>query len=413
MELLSYINESIMYQRTLTKVIQKVDQHFPVLLITGPRQVGKTTLLKMCADVSRQYVTLDDLDIRFLAQNDPGLFIQTYKAPLIIDEIQYAPQLLSYIKIIVDQERKNGMFWLTGSQKFYLMKGITESLAGRVAILDLLGLSQAEIENKQSIPFLPTLDWISKAKQQSSLSTLTYIYNKIWLGSFPRVNQDGMRDIFYKSYIQTYIQRDIKDILSILNETSFYKFLTAIAARTGQLLNYADLARDVAIDNKTAKAWLSVLQTSGLVYLLYPYHNNITKRLIKAPKLYFLDTGLCSYLTKWTTAASLEAGSMSGAILETYLFSEILKSYLHNGLEPNFYYYRDADQKEIDLLIEADDILYPVEFKKTATPSNTASKNFNLLHKLGKQVGHGGVVCLVEKDIPLSDTVVAIPVGYL
>ena len=263
-----------MYQRTLSTVIKEVDKLFPVLLITGPRQVGKTTLLEMCAGSSRQYVTLDDLDIRSLAQNDPGLFIQTYKTPLIIDEIQYAPQLFSYIKIIVDKEKKNGMFWLTGSQKFYLMKGVTESLAGRVAILDLLGLSQAEIEGKKSTPFLPTAEWIAAAKKQSSQSKqLLDIYNTIWLGSFPRVNAGITRDIFYKSYIQTYIQRDIRDILNIVHEASFYKFLTAIAARTGQLLNYADLARDVAIDNKTAKVWLSVLRTSGLIYLLYPYHN--------------------------------------------------------------------------------------------------------------------------------------------
>ena len=407
-----------MYQRTLASIIKEVNDNFPVLLVTGPRQVGKTTLLEMCAEGNRNYVTLDNLEARTLAQNDPGLFVQTHKPPLIIDEVQYAPNLFSYIKIIVDREKTNGLFWLTGSQKFHLMKGITESLAGRVAIIDLLGLSQAEIDERwESLaPFLPSPGWIDNAKRTiENPKTLTETYKRIWQGTFPRVVEatDSVRNLFYQSYIQTYIRRDVKDILSISDETLFYSFLGAVAARTGQLLNYADLARDTAIDNKTAKSWLSVLETSGLVYLLKPYHRNVTKRLVKSPKLYFLDTGLCTYLTKWPTPDSLEAGAMSGAILETYLFSEILKSYYHNGVEPYFYYYRDLDQKEVDLVIETGDSLYPVEFKKTATPSSTASKHFHLLEKLGKKVGHGAVFCFVEQDVVLSENVTAIPVGYL
>lgn len=407
-----------MYTRTLAKSIKRLSQHFPVLLLSGPRQVGKTTLLEMCTDNTRRYVTLDDLDARQMAKRDPGLFIQTYPPPLIIDEVQYAPELFSYIKITVDREKKNGLYWLTGSQKFHLMKGITESLAGRVAILDLLGLSQAELEGRgdQSKPFIPSAEWIQNASTVGKKTiTVSDTYQRIWLGSFPRVfeNAVGDRDIFYRSYIQTYLQRDVKDILKISDETTFHTFLTAIAARTGQLLNYADLARDISVDNKTIKAWLSVLETSGLIYLLHPYHNNLSKRLVKTPKLYFLDTGLCTYLTKWPNAASLEASAMSGAILETYLFAEILKSYWHNGVEPYFYYYRDMDQKEIDLLIESGDTLYPVEFKKTATPSKTASKHFHLLEKLGKKTGQGAVLCFVQKEIPISQEVIAIPIGYL
>lgn len=407
-----------MYQRTLANTIKRVSNSFPVLLLTGPRQVGKTTLFEICADKNRNYVTLDDLDARSMAQHDPGLFIQTYKAPIIIDEIQYAPELLSYIKMVVDKEKKNGLFWLIGSQKFHLMKGITESLAGRVAVLDLLGLSQSELDHRGdvSMPFTPTENWIENAKLHvKKPALLEDIYTKIWLGAFPRVHENDIadRDIFYRSYIQTYIQRDVKDILNISDETSFYKFLTAVAARTGQLLNYADLARDLEIDNKTVKSWISVLEISGLVFLLQPYFSNRSKRIVKAPKLYFLDTGLCSYLTKWPNAASLQAGAMSGAILETYLFSEIIKSYWHCGLEAYVHYYRDTDQKEVDLLIESGDTLYPIEFKKTATPSKTVSKHFHVLEKLGKKVGHGAVICFVEKDIPLSRDVIAIPVGYL
>lgn len=400
-----------MYQRTMEKVLKQVSKSFPVVLITGPRQVGKTTLLEMCAAENMKYVSLDDLDVRSLAQNDPGLFTQTYTPPLIIDEIQYAPQLFSYIKIAVDREKKNGMFWLTGSQKFHLMKGITESLAGRVAVLDLLGLSNAEINNtaESSKPFLPD----GRIEQANGIS-LTDAYRKIWFGSFPRViDNPDVRDIFYRSYIQTYIQRDVKDILNITDEITFHKFLGAIAARTGQLLNYADVARDVAIDNKTVKAWLSVLEASGLVYLLYPYHTNVTKRIIKTPKIYFLDTGLCSYLTKWTTPEALEAGAMSGAIFETYAVAEILKSYWHNGQEANLYFYRDTDQKEVDLLIESNNTLYPIEIKKTATPSKTAVRSFDVLDKLNKQIGHGAVICLTEKNIPISGNVTAISVANI
>jgi predicted AAA+ superfamily ATPase len=410
-----------MYQRTLQQTIHTISESFPVLMLTGPRQVGKTTLLEMCSEGERTYVTLDDLDARSLAQRDPALFLQTWAAPLSIDEIQYAPQLFSAIKIIVDRDKRNGLFWLTGSQKFHLMRGITESLAGRVAIVDLLGLSQAELDGRAaaSRPFMPTTEWIAHARQMvqelARPKRLKEIYRQIWLGSYPRLIEQGAkaRDLFYRSYIQTYIQRDVQDVLKVSDQMAFNRFLGAVAARTGQLLNYASLARDVEVDNKTAKSWLSILETSGLVYLLQPYHRNLTKRLVKTPKLYFLDTGLAAYLTKWPDAASLEAGSMSGALLETWLFSEILKSYWHNGQEANFFFYRDTDQREVDLLIEAGDTLYPVEFKKTASPSQNAARQFTVLEKLGKAVGPGAVICFVERDIPLSPRVTAIPAHYL
>ncbi len=406
-----------MYQRTMAPIIQQVNDRFSVLLVTGPRQVGKTTLLEMCSDSDRNYVTLDDLDARTLAQNDPGLFVQTYPPPLFIDEVQYAPALFSYIKLAVDKEKKKGMYWLTGSQKFHLMNGITESLAGRVAVLDLLGLSLAELDQRggDSKPFLPDSEWLQRDNHTAVKSmSLMDIYKQIWTGSFPAANAYSETwDIFYRSYIQTYIQRDVKDVLNITDEISFHKFLGAVAARTGQLLNYTDLGRDVDIDSKTAKAWLSVLEASGLVYLLRPYHNNLTKRVVKTPKLYFLDTGLCCYLTKWTEFKALEAGAMSGAILETFLVGEILKSYWHNGKTANIYYYRDLDQQEVDLIIESGDTLYPVEFKKTGTPSRTASKDFHVLKKLGKNIGSGVVLSFVAKPVPLSQEVTAIPISHL
>ncbi|GAB1394874.1 ATP-binding protein [Rhodocyclaceae bacterium] len=410
-----------MYSRTLASALQTISARFPVLMLTGPRQVGKTTLLEMCAkDAPRNYVTLDDLDARALAQSDPALFLQTWPAPVTIDEIQYAPQLFSAIKLQVDREKINGRFWLTGSQKFQLMRGITETLAGRVAIVDLLGLSQAELEGRAetSIPFVPTADWIAHARQYArplSNLGLQAVFERIWLGAYPALNAQGAesRNLFYRSYIQTYIQRDVQDVLKVSDQTAFNRFLTAVAARTGQLLNYAGLARDVDIDNKTAKAWLSVLETSGLVYLLPPYHSNMSKRLVKAPKLYFLDTGLAAYLTRWPDAAALEAGAMSVALLETWVVSEILKSYWHRGLEAPLYFYRDADQQEVDLIVDSATALYPVEIKKTASPSHNAKKHFTVLDKLGKTVGPGAVLCFVERDIPLSRAVTAVPLGYL
>lgn len=412
-----------MYARTLSTTIHVVSDSFPVLMLTGPRQVGKTTLLELCAKDStqpqRRYVTLDDMNARALAQSDPALFLQTWQPPLIIDEVQYAPELFSAIKIIVDRDKRNGLFWLTGSQKFHLMHDLTESLAGRVAIVDLLGLSQAELDARaaSSQPFVPTLQWLAAARATAANQpkSLMGIFQQIWLGSYPRLNTQGVkaRDLFYRSYIQTYIQRDVQDVLKISDQMAFNRFLAAVAARTGQLLNYASLARDVDVDNKTAKAWLSVLETSGLVFLLQPYHNNLSKRLVKTPKLYFLDTGLAAYLSKWPSAASLEAGSMSGAMLETWVVSEIIKSYWHNGQEANLYFYRDTDQQEVDLIIESGDTLYPIEIKKTASPSHHAKRQFGVLDKLGKNRGHGAVICFVEHDIPLSASVTAIPAGYL
>lgn len=408
----------MIFSRSLAPIIKNINDTFPVLLITGPRQVGKTTLLKLCADQKRNYVTLDDHHERKLAQTDPTLFLQTHKTPLIIDEVQYAPELFSSIKMAVDTSKQMGQFWLTGSQKFHLMKGVTESLAGRVAILDMLGLSQAEIDSRanSTLPFLPTQEWISNAKTHTKTTTdLMAIFEKIWRGSFPRLseNTDISWDVFYNSYVQTYVQRDVRDILNITNELSFMSFLKAAAARTGQILNLSNIARDVEIDHKTAKAWLSVLEASGLIYLLYPYRNNVTKRLIKAPKLYFLDTGLCSFLTQWNSPASLEAGAMSGAILETYVLSEIIKSYWNQGKREQLYYYRDTDQKEIDLVIEDGGQFYPVEIKKTASPSLSATKSFSELDKLNIKVGQGAVICFRPTDIPLSREVTAIPIGYL
>jgi predicted AAA+ superfamily ATPase len=416
MELYSIISGIIMIKRTLHDTIIKTSQTFPALMLTGPRQVGKTTLLEMCAEEGRSYVSLDDYDARYLAKTDPALFLEIHPFPLIIDEIQYAPQLFSQLKIMIDRHKKNGMYWLTGSQKFSLMTQVSDSLAGRIGILELNGLSQSEIEDKSqhSKPFIPTLDLIKKTLL-NDVKTTDGLYHRIWIGSFPRLYSTDTpdRDLFYKSYIQTYIQRDVKDLLSISDDSIFYRFISLLAARTAQILNLTDLARDTGIDTKTAKSWLSILETSGLVYILRPYHNNLSKRLVKTPKLYFLDTGLCSYLTRWPTPESLENGIMSGAMLETYLISEILKSYWYNGKEAFIYYYRDIEQREIDLIIDEGGKLFPIEFKRSATPSLTNIKNFAALNQLGTEIGLGAIVCLTQKPIPLSREIIALSVAQI
>jgi predicted AAA+ superfamily ATPase len=404
-------------ERALTNQVTENSRHFPVVLINGPRQVGKTTLLKNMAAPDRTYVTLDDPTILELAVHDPHLFMQKFPAPVFIDEIQYAPNLLPYIKMAVDGQRIPGSFWLTGSQQFHLMKNVSESLAGRVAILTLLGISRQEILGKDghSIPFLPTPQNLDHLAKNRPILELKELFRLIWQGSFPQIITDTTinHHVFYSSYIQTYLQRDVKSMEHIGDDLSFFRFLRAIAARTGQLLNLAETSRDADITPILAKKWLSVLQNSGLVYLLEPYYNNVTKRMIKSPKVYFLDTGLAAYLTEWSSPENLEAGAMSGAFLETWIIGEILKSWLNNGKRPPLYYYRDKDQKEIDLLIIQDHTIYPLECKKTAKPDKQIFKPFTLLEQFKLTIGSGGVICLYPTLLPLTETFYSIPISVL
>jgi predicted AAA+ superfamily ATPase len=398
--------------RTLEQPILNAAKRFPVLLITGARQVGKTTLLRHLGGKERAYVTLDDPLVLNLARQDPALFMQRFPPPILIDEIQYAPGLLPYIKMAVDNDRKPGQFWLTGSQQFQIMKNVSESLAGRVGIMQLFGLSRRECldQGKNRKPFLPSVELFQNYKGNDF--TLQELYMVIWRGSFPALALDtGMdRAVFLSSYVQTYLQRDVRDLAQVGDEMAFLRFLRAAAARTGKLLNMAEMARDADVAPNTAKKWLSILQASGLVYLLEPYFSNVTKRMVKSPKLYFLDTGLAAYLTEWSSPETLEAGAMSGAILETWILGELLKSWQHNGLRAPFYYYRDTDQKEIDLLIMQDGMLYPLEFKKTASPDRNAARHFSVLERLGMPIGVAAVICLAKQLLPLSEMVWSVPV---
>ena len=397
--------------RTLSSVINTTNESFCVLLLNGQRQVGKSTLLKnLCKDTNRKMVTLDDVQFRELAQKDPALFLQRFEPPVLIDEVQYAPQLFPYIKMYVDKHKdEKGAFWLTGSQKYKMMEGVQESLAGRVAILDLFGFSFAEKEGITEIePFIPSF----KVKTVERKYTLNTVFRKIWEGSLPElfVNEKINRELYYSSYIQTYIERDVKDFYNVAKPVQFFNFLQTIAAQTGNLINYSKIANDIGVDVKTIQTWTGILERSGLVYLLYPYYANISKRIIKTPKIYFLDTGLCCYLTKWTSPETLLYGAMSGNILETYVVGEILKSYYHNGKEPALYFYRDNHKNEIDLIIEQDNTLFPIEIKQTANPQFSDYKAFKLLELFDKNAGLGAVVCFASERIPLSREVVSIPV---
>jgi len=393
-------------------VIERAAKGFRVILLTGQRQVGKSTMLQdMAKGTQRKYVSLDDMSNRALAQNDPELFLLQNPPPVIIDEVQYAPSLFTYIKIYADENKEHkGAFWLTGSQKYKLMQGVQESLAGRIGVFDMLGLSYREKIKKpfSGKPFLPSMDKSDDGKK----ITPQELYKQIWLGSLPELVVDKKmdRDWFYSSYVRSYIERDVRDFYNVEKPTQFFEFLSVVAAQTGQLLNYTSIARDVRIDVKTAQTWMGVLERSGLVYLLRPYSPNITNRIIKTPKMYFLDTGLCSYLTRWPTPDTLMAGSMSGAILETYVIGEILKSYYHNGREPAMYLYRDANQNEVDIVLEEAGALYPIEVKKTANPDLGDCKSFKELGKLKKEIGLGAVLCLKPERIPLSREVILIPI---
>ncbi|MEZ4865439.1 MAG: ATP-binding protein [Caldilineaceae bacterium] len=404
-------------ERTLETFIKRGADQFPIILVTGARQVGKTTVLKHLSENARSYVTLDDPLLLNLAKSEPALFLQRFAPPVLIDEIQYAPELLPYIKMIVDERQEAGLFWLTGSQQFHLMQGVSESLAGRVAIINLLGLSRRELigQGRSDAPFLPAPDIVQTREAVGKPLLLPELYQIIWRGAFPAValNPQIDRDLFYSSYVQTYLQRDVRDLARIGDEMAFLRFLRACAARTGQLLNLAELARDADIAPNTAKSWLSILQTSNLLYLLEPYYTHLTSRLVKAPKLYFLDTGLATYLTEWATPETLEAGAFSGPIFESWVVAELLKSYWHNGRRAPFYFYRDRDQREIDLLIVQDGKAYPLEIKKTAAPDMRDVRHFKILEQVGLQTGAGGVICLVAQPLPITATIQSIPAWLL
>lgn len=402
--------------RYLEDVIKSVNKNFKVLYLGGPRQVGKTTLLKHLAEKSKMnYVTFDDLRLRKIANDDPELFLETYKAPLLIDEVQYAPKLFSYIKIKVDSSDQAGRYWLTGSQQFSVLRNVQESLAGRVGILNLLGFSMAEenLIKKQKEPF-GLVDFGNRKFSKEDFS-VQQLFSTIHRGSFPALvnNKNQNLEFFYNSYLQTYLDRDLRDIFGVQKLSEFHVFLQLCAARTGQILNISELARDAGVSVHAAKEWIQILEGTAQIYLLRPYYKNISKRLIKAPKLYFLDTGLAAFLTKWQSPETLFNGAMAGPIFETFVISEIVKSYLFRGKQPPIYYFRDKEGREIDLLIEKEDKLIPIEIKKAISIRDDDVKHIRYFQKNVENSFNGAVICL-DHGIGLFDrNIKIVPAGII
>ena len=415
--------------RTIENKLEEMYDNFPSILITGSRQSGKSTVLQYISTTKSQTineVSLDDLNERTLAIDDPETFLRTHGVPLIIDEFQYAPNLLSYIKLAIDEARKNEMFgdgkkvgtldYLTVSQVFETMDNITESLAGRVGIIDLYPLSTREISNSIEEIFIPNIDIIRK-KEPLKYEYMGNIFERIFRGSYPELykNKDINLEAFYSSYLRTYIERDVRKIVNIQEEPKFMKFISSLAARTGQEFNATDIAKDIGIDSETVKKWTGILSNTYIIFLLQPHMNNNVGRIIKRPKIYFMDTGLACYLTGYVSSETLQRSNYSGQIFETYIISEIVKSYTNNQRDPkkHLYYYRDNNGKEIDLLILYEDNIYPVEIKKNSNPDKDAIKNFNIVKKFEMNSPNGAVICLTKNIHPIDDKNYMIPIEYI
>lgn len=404
--------------RHLENKILEAANNYPVIMVCGQRQVGKSTMLNHIKEDSRRYVTLDDRNARRLAETDPELFFETYGYPILIDEFQRVPEILLEIKKIVDQkalacEDNNGLFWLTSSQQFVMMKNVSESLAGRVAIFNLSGLSSAEIEGRKEKLFSPDLEDIKESVKEMQKKNIHEIYQRIFQGGMPKLATTEVdREQYYSDYINTYLERDILELSQVGKLNEFYDFLVGMAARTGQELVYSDIANSIGVSAPTIKEWVSILERSGVIFILRPYYTNITKRLVKTPKVYFMDTGLAAYLCRWPNADVLEASAMDGAFFETYVVTEIIKSFYNAGKKPDLYYYRDIDKKEVDLVIIKGNRLYPIEVKKSKNPSDP-TKNFDVLRKFDFEVMPGLVICMSEELIPYNRNVWLAPASAI
>ena len=402
----------------MEQYIAELIKTWPAILLTGPRQSGKTTMLKSLAEkekIGREYVSLDDLTMREMAKNDPKLFLQLHKPPVLIDEVQYAPELFTYIKIHIDEHHNPGDFLLTGSQIFRLMHGVQESLAGRVAVLHMSPLSQRELISAQPRPFSTCFEALVEDSKNISPLTTPEIFERIWNGCMPGLAGGAYtdRNIFYSSYLSTYIERDVRELSGTIDALKFSRFITAVAARAAQMVNYQAIADDAEVDKATAKKWLEILETLGIIFLLHPFSNNVLKRTIKSPKLYFYDTGFVCYLTRWSSPEVAESGAMSGALLENFAVSEIMKSYQNVGETPYMHYYRDRDAREIDVILEGDGKLCPLEIKKTTTPDKRITRAFKLIDKSPLELGTSAVLCMTDKLSAFDSKNLIVPIWLI
>lgn len=400
-------------KRELERKFLMMDTHFKVILVTGARQVGKTTMLRHLAEgTDRTYVSLDNRMARQLAKSDPVLFFQTYRPPILIDEIQKAPELFEQIKIMCDESDEKGQFWITGSQQYNMMMHVRETLAGRIGILHLYGLSQRE---KQGVLIEDELDLslqgLLRRQKLFRKNNIVDTYEHIWTGGMPDildVNQE-IRDEYFNSYVETYLMRDATEAGGVSDTIRFSKFLNACAALVSQQVNYATLAQASDISEPTAKVWLNVLEGLGIIYLLKPYENNALKRLVKMPKLYFCDTALCAYLSMWLSPETLMHGAASGCYYENYVVMELVKNYAYSKIKANLSYYRDSNAKEIDVFIEGNDTIHPIEIKKSANPDIRETKKYLFLDKASLKRGNGGIVCMCEEVVPIDQDNCFIP----
>ncbi|MEG9475128.1 ATP-binding protein [Mannheimia indoligenes] len=403
-----------MISRQMQSLVTRLVKQFPAILVTGARQVGKSTLLQYIGQ-DYQYITFDDPMLLQQAKDESRLFFLNHQGKLILDEVQYVPEIFSLLKLEIDRKQHNGLFLLSGSQAFELMQNVSETLAGRIAILKLQGLSLREILGVSfNQPFVPNNDYLFAREEE--LKSPENVWQLIHKGDMPRLYaQETDWEIYYRSYVATYIERDVRQLTNIASTTDFTRFMVSIASRSGELLNYSNIAQEVGVSNETIKRWVAILQTSGIIYLLQPYHNNHLKRAIKTPKVYFLDTGLMAYLTKWLTPETISSGAKSGQFFETFVVSQVIKSFNNQGIEPPLYFYRDTNQKEIDLIIEYDRTLYPVEIKVTASPNKKMAKSFDLLSPLSPEwtLGQGVIINQYPTKLYLSENLVALPLSYL
>ena len=403
--------------RTLEQKIMDISRDYSCLLLIGPRQVGKTTMLEhLMKGSARRKVTLDDAENRRLAQSDPALFLEMHPAPVLIDEVQYAPQLFSYIKIKVDNGAAPGSYWLTGSQAFQMMELAQESLAGRTAIVHMSALSQSELYGDGTTePLSINPEKLNHRKEHLSSCNSVEMFERIWSGGMPghRSGRYTDRDVFYSSYIQTYINRDVSDMIPGVDKLLFADFIRAAACRVGQLLNTHDIAQDVGVSDDTAKRWLQVLEKSEVIFYLRPYSNNLLKRTVRTPKMYFFDTGLAAYLTKYASPEILMNGAINRAILENYTVAEIRKTWLNSARECLMHYYRDRDTNEIDMVIEADGELHPLEIRKSTNPGTELASAFKVLDKGSVPRGTGAILCLREEMSAIDRNTFILPIWMI
>ena len=407
----------IYIHRNLERKFIRMSAFFKAVLVTGARQVGKTTMLQHLAErQNRTYVSLDNLMARNLAKTDPVLFFQTYKPPIIIDEVQYAPELFSQIKILCDGCEEAGQFWLTGSQQYDMMKNVRETLAGRIGILELYSLSKNE---KDGVVFENELDFSLPCLQARQLKTdkndITNVFEHIWRGGMPQVfyADAEQRQEYFSAYVNTYLMRDVSEIGGVSDALRFAKFLTACAALVSEQVNYKTLADVVEISQPTSKEWLRLLESLGIIYLLRPYANNALKRLVKAPKLYFCDSGLASFLSMWPTPETLMFGAKRGHYFENFVVVEMLKNYAYSQTKANMTYYRDSNAKEIDILVELNNSIHPLEIKMSAKPDSRQIKKFDFLNKSNIKRGCGGIVCMCEEVVPIDANNCFIPCNLI